>query len=60
MTTQTPATAKIEKWLRIRVRFFTNFWLRVRKKSAESCRSRLRHSGSMATSAAQWAWPDGS
>jgi len=25
MTTQTPATAEIEEWLRIR--FFTNFWL---------------------------------
>ena len=40
----TPATAEMEKWLR--VRFFTNFWLRVRirvrKKNAESCRSRLR------------------
>ena len=30
MTTQTPATAELEKWLQIRVRFFTNFWLRVR------------------------------
>ena len=30
MTTQTPATAEIEKWLRIRVRFFTKFWLRIR------------------------------
>jgi len=51
MTTQTPATAEIEKWLRIRVRFFTNFWLRIRtrKKNAESCRSRFRHSGSMST-----------
>jgi len=29
MTTQTPATAEIEKWLRIRVRFFTKFWLLV-------------------------------
>jgi len=48
MTTQTPATVEIEKWLR--VRFFTNFWLWVRKKNAESCRSRLRHSGSGATS----------
>ena len=30
--------------------FFHKFWLRLRKKNAESCRSRLRHSGSMATS----------
>ena len=37
-------TAEIEKWFRIRVRFFPNFWLRirVRKKNAESCRSRLQ------------------
>jgi len=42
MTTQTPATPEMEKWHRIRVRFFTNFWLRVRKKNAESCRSRFR------------------
>jgi len=35
-----------------RVRFFTKFWLRIRKKNAEPCRSRLRHSGSMATFAA--------
>jgi len=40
MTTQTPASAEIEKWLRIR--FATNFWLRVRKKNTEP--------GSMATS----------
>jgi len=33
MTTQTPATAEIEKWLRIRVCFFTNFLLRIRKKT---------------------------
>jgi len=41
MTTQTPATLGLEMWLR--VRFFTNFWLRVRirKKNAESSRSRL-------------------
>ena len=34
----------MEKWLRIRVHFFTDFWLRirVRKKNEESCRSRLR------------------
>ena len=39
MTTQTPANAEMEKWLRIRVRFFTNFWLRmgVRTKNADSC-----------------------
>jgi len=51
MTTQTPVTYEIEKWLRIR--FFTNFWLRVRiqvqTKNAESCRSRLRSSESGAT-----------
>ena len=37
---QIPATPEIEKWLRIQVRFFTNFWLRfrIRKKNAESCR----------------------
>ena len=29
MTTQTPASAEIEKWLRIRVRLFPNFLLRV-------------------------------
>ena len=44
MTTQTPATVEIEKWLR--VSFFTNFWLRdqirVRKENAGSCWS---HSG---------------
>ena len=36
-----------------RVRFFTIFWLRIRvqKRNAESCQSRQRHSGSMATSA---------
>jgi len=46
----TPATAEIEKWLRIRVRFFLNFSLRdrirVRKKNAESYQWRLRYSGS--------------
>jgi len=31
MTAPTPAAAEMEKWLRIRVRFFTNFWLRVRQ-----------------------------
>jgi len=30
MTTQTPAIAEIENWLRIWVRFVTNFWLRIR------------------------------
>jgi len=45
ITKQTPATAKIKKWPRIWVRFVTNVWLRDRKKSAESCRSRLRHVG---------------
>jgi len=40
MTTRTPATAKIWKWLRKLVQFFTNFLLRlrIRKKNAESCR----------------------
>ena len=28
MTAQTPAIAEMEKWFRIWVRFFTNFWLR--------------------------------
>jgi len=32
MTTQTPPTAEIEKWLRIRVRFFAKFWLRIRMR----------------------------
>jgi len=45
MTKQTPVTAEIEKWLRDRVRFFPNFWLRVRKKNSESCRNWLRYSG---------------
>jgi len=51
MTTQTPITAKIEKWLWICIKFFTKFWLwfRVQKKNADSCQSQLRHSGSMAT-----------
>ena len=47
-TTQTPATAENKKWLR--VRFFTNVWLRIQKKNVESCHSRLGHSGSVATS----------
>jgi len=49
MTTPPPATAEIDKWLW--VRFFTKFWLRirVRKKNAESCRSRHRHCRFMAT-----------
>jgi len=34
MTTQTPATAEIEKWLQVRS------W--VRKKNAESCQSWLQ------------------
>ena len=33
ITTQTPATAEIENWLR--VRFFLKFWLRVRRKNTE-------------------------
>jgi len=41
LTTQTPATAEIVKWFRIR------------RKSAESCPSRLRHSRSMAISGLQ-------
>jgi len=47
MTTQTPATVEMEKWLRLRLRFFTHFWLRIRfrKKNAESCRIRLRNAG---------------
>jgi len=53
MTAQTPATAEMEKWLR--VRFFTNFWwpvrFRVRKKNAESCRNWIQYSGSGPTSA---------
>ena len=38
MTTQTPATAEIENWLRFPVRFFKKSLLRiqVRKKNAES------------------------
>ena len=50
-TRQILATAG-NKWHR--VRFFTNFRLRLRiqvRKNAESCQSRLRHSGSVATSA---------
>ena len=43
----------MEKWPKIRVRFFTNFWLwiRIRKKKAESSRSQLRKTGSSPTSA---------
>ena len=45
--------AENKKRLRIRVWFFTNFWLQIRvRKNAQSFRSRLRHSGSVATSAA--------
>jgi len=44
MTSQTPTTAEMEKWLRFR--FFTKVclqvWIRVRKNNAESFRSRLR------------------
>jgi len=63
MTTQTPATAKLEKWLRIRNQFFTNYWLwvciRIQKKNAESCRSRMRHSRSGTTSGTfQQRWAD--
>ena len=49
--TQTP-TAENKKCLQIQVRFFTNSLLRlqVRKKNTGSCRSRLRHSRSVATS----------
>jgi len=39
------------KWKMTPVRFFTNFSLRIREKNKESCRSRLWHSGSGATSA---------
>ena len=52
MTAQTPATAELEKWLR--VGFFTNFWLGVpiwvQRKNAESCWSRLQLAGSGPTS----------
>jgi len=50
MAMQTPAAAGKETWLRVQVRFFTWFRLRIRKTNAESCRSRLRHSGSVTTS----------
>jgi len=54
VTAQTSATSEMEKWLRIRVRFFTNFWfrvrMRVRKKHLASCRGWLRNSGSGPTS----------
>jgi len=33
MTTQTPVTVEIEKWLWFRFRFFPNFWLRGRIRS---------------------------
>jgi len=45
-----PATAEIEKWLRIRVHFFTKFWISVGMKNADICWSQLRHCGSMAIS----------
>jgi len=47
MTTQTPATAEIEKWLRVRFSQIYGLGIRVRKKNAESCRRWLRHAGSM-------------
>jgi len=33
MTTQTPVTTEIERWLQIWVRFFTNFWLGSERKT---------------------------
>jgi len=45
MTTQIPATAEVEKWLRIRVRIRSE-----RKKNTESWWSRLLQSGSAPTS----------
>jgi len=36
MITQTPAIAEIEKWLRIRVQFFTKFRLRSRVRNFDS------------------------
>jgi len=36
MITQTPATSEIENWLRIR--FFTNFWLRCQAKFLTSAK----------------------
>jgi len=54
MTTQTAATAEIEKLFRLRIRFFSKFLtpgrIRARRKNAESSRSRLRLSGSGPTS----------
>jgi len=42
MTTQTPAAAEIEKWHRIRVRFFIKFLLLIRvRKNVESCHGPL-------------------
>jgi len=52
-TTQTLAAAKNKKWLRIRQCFFHNFESDSGygfETNVESCRSRLRHSGSVATS----------
>ena len=45
MTTQTPATAEIEKWLQIWVLFFNKLWLRirVRKKSGEPAHRNRGH-----------------
>jgi len=55
MTTQSPATAEIERLLRFLVRFFTIFWLRLRilvqRKNAEHWRNWLRLFGSMASTA---------
>jgi len=52
MTMQTPATADIEV-SQDRAGFSKIFdsGVQIRKKNAESCRSRLQHSGSVATSA---------
>jgi len=50
-TTQTPA-AENEKWPRIWVRFFTNFYTAPwSEKNTESCRNRPGHSGSVDISA---------
>jgi len=35
-TTQTPATAENKKWLRIRVRLFTNLQLRIRSEKTQN------------------------
>jgi len=42
MTTQTTATAEIERWLRIRVCFFTNFLLlRQRRRVLIRCQAKF-------------------